>query len=166
MLTQERLKELLHYDPETGLFTWRVSRRGHVRTGNIAGCKSGPNGYRVLKVDGVVYLEHRLAWFYMTGEFPASDIDHFDGDKVNNRFGNLRLVSRKQNLENQKLHRDNGTGYRGVTLDKRTGRYVARIIHYGRGFHIGVYDTALEAAAAAKAARDSLFTHHHTPHAA
>lgn len=166
MLTQERLRELLDYDPETGVFVWRVDRRGHVKAGQRAGCDSGPNGYRVLKVMGHVYLEHRLVWFYVTGKWPQNDIDHCNGHRRDNRFANLRSATRKQNLENQKLHRDNTSGHRGVTQDKRTGRFVARIIHNRRGYHIGVFDTAEQAASAAKAERDALFTHHQTSHSA
>lgn len=166
MLTQERIKQLLSYDPDTGVLTWRVKRRGHNIVGGRAGCANGANGYRVIKVDGKVYLEHRLVWFYITGQWPERDIDHVNGDRRDNRLVNLRVATRKQNLENQKLHRDNSTGYRGVTLDKRTGRYVARIIHHRKGYHIGVFDTAEEAGLAAKKARDNLFTHHQTNHSA
>jgi len=166
MLTQARLKELLSYDPVTGLFTWRVNRRGHVVAGQRAGCDNGPNGYRVLKVAGRVYLEHRLAWFYVTGEWPERDVDHVNGNRKENSFLNLRPATRKQNLENQKLRIDNTSGHRGVTLDKRTGRFVARIFHNRRGYHIGVFDTAEQAAVAAKSKRDALFTHHHTSHSA
>lgn len=166
MLTPERLRELLHYDAETGVFVWKVGRRGNVKAGDRAGCDNGTNGYRVLKVLGITYLEHRLAWFYMTGAWPDEDVDHRNGDRADNRFDNLRAATRKQNLENQKLHCDNTSGYRGVTMDKRTGRFVARIIHNRRGYHIGVFDTAEQAAAAAKAKRDSLFTHHQTSHSA
>lgn len=165
MLTQERLRHVLHYDESTGVFTWLVKRRGVVTAGTPAGSKRC-DGYLSIKVDGVSHLAHRLAWFYVTGQWPSEQIDHFDGNRSNNAYANLREASAKQNRENTALYSRNSTGYRGVTQDKRTGRFVARIIHKSRGYHIGVFDSAAEAGEAARAARDRLFTHHKTPYAA
>ena len=81
MLTQERLKEVLHYDPETGIFMWLVAPNGRIRVGMEAG--SSHDGYIGIKVDRILYKAHRLAWFYMTGEWPANDVDHWD----RNNFG-------------------------------------------------------------------------------
>lgn len=166
MLTQERLRDLLEYNPESGVFTWKVKRRGPNIVGGRAGCENGPRGYCSIKVGGVIYLQHRLVWFYMTGEWPQFDIDHRNGYRKDNRFSNLRSTTRKQNLENQKLHRDNTSGFRGVTFDKRTSRFVARVTHRGRGYHVGIFDSPEQAAVAAKTKRDELFTHHHTSHSA
>lgn len=164
MLTQERLKQLLDYDPLVGVFTWKVKRRGQNVVGAVAGAVR-PDGYRVTKIDGRMYLLHRLAWFYCYGEWPHH-VDHFDGVRLNNRIANLRDVTPKQNHENQALRATNSTGFRGVTQDKRTGRFVARITHNLKMRHVGSFGSAEDAAIAAKAARDESFTHHHTPYSA
>ena len=83
-LSAERLKELLHYDPDTGVFTRRVSR-GPARAGSVAGADTR-DGYRKIHLDYKFYLMHRLAWLYTHGEFPTEFIDHIDGDRANNRI--------------------------------------------------------------------------------
>jgi hypothetical protein len=92
-LTAERLRELLHYDPETGVFTWRVNRRGTARAGSVAGCIHAVSGNVVINVAGNVSTAQRLAWLYMTGAWPSTVLIHKDGDKVNNRFANIREVT-------------------------------------------------------------------------
>lgn len=129
-LTHERLKELLHYDPVTGLFTWRVKRlRGKgnltVNPGDIAGCLS-PLGYILLRIEGRNYLANRLAWFYMKGEWPKFEIDHDDRDKTNNRLINLRDVTHLVNMQNQSTVRSDGTAV-GVAFNKRRGKWMAYI---------------------------------------
>jgi hypothetical protein len=80
ILTATRLRELLHYDPETGLLTCIVNRRGYPKEGSIAGCKND-DGYLRIVIDGVPYLGHRLAWLHMTGNFPQNGIDHISGER-------------------------------------------------------------------------------------
>ena len=160
MINQERLKQLLHYDPLTGVFTRRVSTRGQrPHVGSVR-----PDGYLSICLDYRSYLAHRLAWLYVHGEFPGHQIDHFNGERLDNRISNLRHVTNKQNSENSKLYSCNKTGARGVRLDPRTGRYVVRVRHFGEDIHIGVCDTVDQASCLAIGARDGLFTHHKTPH--
>jgi hypothetical protein len=155
MTTQDRLKELFDYDPATGKFTRVVSVRGARKTVGAA----RPDGYLTMCVDSKGYLYHRLVWLWCTGVEPPVQIDHVNGDRSDNRISNLRLATHKQNQENKHRVRTR-TGFRGVTLDVRTGRFIARIGVSRRTFHIGVFDTVEEAATAAKTARDQLFTHH------
>ena len=91
MLEALRLRELLSYDPDTGLFRWSKNK-GSKDAGELAGCVS-PKGYILIGIDGCLYLAHRLAWLYVHGEFPEKDIDHRDQDKSNNRICNLRLAT-------------------------------------------------------------------------
>lgn len=162
MLTQQRLRQLFDYDPLIGVFMRRESQRKD-RIGKPAGTPNS-KGHIQIRVDGPLYMAHRLAWLYVYGEFPTLQLDHFDGDKSNNRIGNLRPSTNKQNGENRTMSRKNTSGHRGVSFDKQHGKFKAYICHEMTLRHIGLYETAEEAGAAAKAARDALFTHHHTPY--
>lgn len=164
MLTQDRLKQLLHYDENTGVFTRLVSHRTD-RIGKEPGALN-TKGYVQIRIDGKLYVAHRLAWLYITGEFPCDQLDHIDGDKTNNAFHNLREVTNKQNQENVALQVNNTSGFRGVSYDKRYKKFRAYICHNWHNKTIGFFETALEASNAAKHARDRMFTHHHTEYAA
>lgn len=151
-LTPARLRELLHYDPETGVFTWRVqANNNRARVGAVAGTPHR-RGYIHIGVGGFQYLAHRLAWLYAYGVWPTGHIDHVDGCKTNNALANLRDVSRAINMQNLKgPRRDNQCGYLGVSVNKK--RWKAEIFVNGRRRHIGTYDTpelAHEAYLAAK----------------
>lgn len=156
MLTQERLKEILHYNPATGLFTWLVrpgkfSRR---RIGDIAGYSRPDDGYVTIRIDGRGYYGHRLAFLYMTGKFPDHDGEHKNTDGSDNRWENLREATRSQNLANTKVKRNSVTGVKGVSIH-HSGKYKARILLNGKPVNLGHYDTIEFAAAAyAKAAND------------
>ena len=90
-LTPERLRELLHYDPESGFFTWLpyVGKRGRINAGDRAGCETGHKIY--IGIDGGIYRAHRLAWLYVHGEWPSLVIDHIDGNPHNNNIKNLSI---------------------------------------------------------------------------
>lgn len=154
MLTQERLKALLHYDPEAGLFTRLVSRSGpKSKAGDVAGCDNG-QGYIRIYVDGKPYKAHRLAWFYMTGEW-VDEVDHRNTVRSDNRWANLREATRGQNRTNCAAYRNNTSGHKGVSLYRRTGKWTAQIQKRGQKHFLGYFDTP-EAAheAYAKAAND------------
>jgi hypothetical protein len=143
MLTAERLRELLTYDPETGIFTWRCDRGGKARKGTRAGSVSD-DGYARIGVDGKSYLAHRLAWLYTHGSWPAAEIDHRLGAKADNRIHELREATHAQNLQNQRRARsDSRSGLLGVS--RRGNRWRATIKHQGRYRHLGSFD-AKEAA--------------------
>lgn len=103
MITQARLKELLSYDPATGVFIWKVTRNGKMKVGLPAGSIDREDGYVEICLDRRDYKAHRLAWLYVTGAWPVYGIDHIDRDKTNNRFINLRDVPHSVNLKNRVL---------------------------------------------------------------
>lgn len=107
-LTATRLRELVAYDVETGIFTARVDRGLKIKAGAVLGNTSHHAGYRTVRVDYARFLAHRLACLYVHGEWPCGEIDHIDGDKDNNRIGNLRVVTRQQNRWNSPLRARKG----------------------------------------------------------
>lgn len=139
-LTQARLKELLHYDPETGHFTWALRRRSCI-PGQRAGY-TRHDGYVCIRIDGQLYLAHRLAWLWMTGGWPANDLDHINVNSNDNRWCNLREATRAQNLCNTRRRADNASGYKGVFWDNSRQRWVARIHVGGKPKHLGSFATA------------------------
>lgn len=144
-LTQERLKELLRYDSETGLFV-RLKALRKTSLGPVAGTLS--NGYRQLWVDGVLYYAHRLAWLYEHGSFPEDQIDHIDGNRQHNAIRNLRHLANEQNQQNRrKANRSNRSGFLGVTAGF-SKNYMAQIHVNRKTIYLGQFDTAEEAHAA------------------
>ncbi len=153
MLTQQRLKELLHYDPQTGVFVWTkdLPARSRAKSGTIAGCTL-PRGYKQIKLDGVRYLGHRLAWLYVNGCWPTYEIDHIDGDPSNNTFSNLREASRAQNRANTRRKKNSVSGLKGVSWDITHQRWVARIGVGRRYVFLGTFNNKTDAHAAYVAA--------------
>lgn len=146
-LTHARLKEVLRYDQETGVFTWKARVSIRVRTGDRAG-SIGRQGRRHIRVDGVLYAASRLAYFHVTGVRPVGQIDHIDADPTNDRFANLRDVSQALNCENRrKPYSNSKTGVLGV-MQSASGRYCAQVRKERRSIHLGTYDTAEVAHAA------------------
>jgi hypothetical protein len=148
LITIDQLKTFLHYDQATGLFTWRVNRPGGKgRIGVVAGTKN-KNGYIQISVAMRLYMAHRLAWLYMTGEWPKGQIDHIDMNKTNNKFDNLRVASMAQNQANTRVRKSNKSGFKGVYLDKKTNKWISRIRIPGHRILLGYFDTASAAGAA------------------
>jgi hypothetical protein len=137
-ITQSYVKELLNYDPDTGLFAWR-QRRGGAKEGPVKGCDNG-KGYLSLQINRKRYYLHRLAWFYTHGQWP-SELDHINRDKSDNRIFNLRIVSRRQNNFNTGLRKDNTSGHKGVCWYPQNRKWCARSFTNGRYIHIGIYET-------------------------
>ncbi len=125
MLTQERLKEVLLYNPLTGEFIWKLYKAG-VTYNSVAGAKHC-KGYIRIRVDGVSYLAHRLVWLYVTGSWPLNQIDHANGNRTDNRFYNLREATATQQKGNTKLYGNNKSGFRGVFWDKRACKWIAKL---------------------------------------
>ena len=148
-LTAEWLRRILHYNPETGVFVWRVKpRRTKVKAGAIAGYRNS-QGYWKIKIEGRKYSAHRLAWLYTTGRFPAGQLDHIDGERGNNRLINLREATHAENARNRLVA--GKSGLRGV---RRVGeKYQVRI----RGNHLGMFDTIEKAYAVYCAAATAHF---------
>ena len=156
--TVERLREVLNYDPLTGIFTHRIGRKGRgTRAGAIAGRIRAYDGYCRIGLDGERYFAHRLAWLYVTGKWPSSDIDHISGEKADNRFANLRLATGSENLANAPRPRHNTTGLKGVNWHGKAGRWRATIKKDRKPIHIGYFDSAIEAHAAYVAKAKELF---------
>lgn len=145
MLTQERLKELFTYDPETGIFKRKVSVQGGGPAGTIAGHKPA-NWYNRIVVDGTQYNAHRLAFLFMEGYFPEYQVDHIDGDKSNNTWKNLRHVTPSCNSQNQKKYSNNTSGFPGVSVQKKTGKWLSQAFKDKKVISLGLSDSALEAA--------------------
>lgn len=150
MITQNQLKDVLHYSPDTGVFVWRKkadvsSLGGNTRVGNPAGylCR----GYLRIKVNGKTYQANRLAWIYMFGVNPSGVVDHIDHDTTNNSISNLRDVSVAGNAQNQiKAHKANKTsGLLGVSYCKVSRKYMATISVNGKNIHLGSHINPLKA---------------------
>jgi hypothetical protein len=142
MLDAETIRNLLHYDTDTGLFTWKVSRGGTATVGSGAGfINTGKSsGYVLIKVCCASYKAHRLAWLYMTGEWPAEQIDHINRCRSDNRWANLRTASHSQNQTNSNLYKNNTTGLKGVYWYKKLRKWAAMIRSDGHLKYLGVYD--------------------------
>jgi HNH endonuclease len=142
-LTVEYVRSILDYDPATGNFIWRA--RNDVPpnwVGRWAGRKAGRinhHGYVDISIHRSRYPAHRLAWLYMTGEWPSDEIDHKDLNRFNNSWANLRTASVSENRANCKVRRHSGTQLKGVYRDKDYGRYYAQISIGGKTHHLGSY---------------------------
>lgn len=158
-LTAAALRSLLEYDPGTGEFRWKPRpgmRAWNTRyAGRVAGYDwtIGRVSYRCIRVLDWPFLAHRLAWLYVTGEWPRHGVDHRDMDGLNNRWSNLREATKIQNAHNVTVSRRNSTGFKGVSLIRKSGKFRAYLSHSGRQLVLGYFDTAEAASAAyAKAA--------------
>jgi len=146
MITRDELRQFLNYDPKTGLFTWAVGRRG-VSAGSKAGWKND-SGYLLIGLQGRKgrsYRAHQLAWLWMTGNWPEQQIDHKNGLRADNRWGNLRLAD--QTLNSQNIRRAKSHNTVGVLGVRKTpnGRFAAGIVVAKRHMHLGTFDTAEQA---------------------
>lgn len=144
-LTQERLKELLHYDPEAGVFTWLVRSAQRIKVGDETGYQHPSSGYIYIRVCGKLYRAHRLAFLYMLGEFPPNDVDHRDGCPSNNKWKNLRHSTDSENQQNRKLSSSNKTGFTGVSYNNRRRKFVSTIRISKKNRCLGYFNTAEEA---------------------
>lgn len=149
-LTAERLREVLHYNPDTGVFTWLWRADGPAQwntrwVGKVAGARSKAADGRVylyIGIDGQRFKAHRLAFLYMEGMWPADLIDHEDTDGINNAWRNLREADDAQNQANARRSKANTSGFKGASFCKRSGRFQATITYGGRNKNLGSYDTA------------------------
>ncbi|WP_088255401.1 HNH endonuclease [Fimbriiglobus ruber] len=151
-LSAERLREVLTYNPETGVFIRKWTDSKKIEPGGVAGTINNC-GYRVISVDHRIHLAHRLAWIYMTGLYPQSDIDHINGHRADNRFCNLREASPSQNLFNRGKQKNNSSGYKNVSWCRVTTKWVVRMMIDRRYAVIGYFDDVEEANKKAVVAR-------------
>lgn len=139
-LTLEDVRSSFAYDPDTGALSWTKRRMGPKKSTDVAGCKNNA-GYLVTCIKSKLYLNHRLIWFYVFGEWPRATIDHINGDRLDNSLANLRDVDRKTNNQNiHALSKRNSSGIRGV---KRVGSsWSASITYGGKSHYLGTFKTA------------------------
>ena len=156
-LTQSYLKSILHYSPETGVFTRLVRTANRTNAGDIAG--SMCNGYKVIGVLGKQEKAHRLAFLYMLGEIPTGTVDHINGERTDNRWDNLRHVSQAVNSRNAKLRLDNTSGVPGVSWFKRTKQWYCTIKVNYKSIFLGYHNDKFEAICARKSAENRLGFH-------
>ncbi len=145
MITAERLREVVTYDPETGIFRWTSAASStKVRAGDVAGYVCSTLGYVMMGVDGASYRAHRLAWLSFYGAWPVGQIDHINGNKIDNRMANLRDVPASINRQNQhNPMRGNSIGILGV---RRSGmKFETSICVEGKGVWLGTFESAEEA---------------------
>jgi len=145
-LTQERLRELLDYDLDTGQFYWKVSSANCIKVGAIAGYTN--NGYVVICISRKHYYAHRLAFLYMEGYLPENDVDHINRISDDNRWKNLRHTTRQCNNRNRKIHANNKSGITGVSWEKLYNKWVSQITIDGENFNLGRFKILKEAAQA------------------
>jgi len=134
----QRVKDLLCYDPKTGLFTWRSSTLNHIAAGTVAG-HLNKRGYIEIQIDGTTYYAHRLAWFFVYGAWPKKRIDHEDRNGQNNAILNLREATNSQNLANSARYRTNTSGIKGVTKLKTCNRWLPQISFQGKRVYLGLF---------------------------
>lgn len=147
-LTQARLKEIIHYDPDTGYFTWLVSNSNRTPVGSCAGSRR--RRYAQITVDKIRYQAHRLAFLYMTGSFPPAEADHINRDPTDNRWSNLRAATSHENKLNRRIQSNNKSGYRGVSWYAPGNKWRVRGTINRREIALGYYDQLEEAAAVAR----------------
>lgn len=154
MITQDILKESLKYCPESGIFSWvKIGGKGRkVKPGCVSKSKGSNVSYHVIYIDGVLYSAHRLAWMYMTGNFPDEIIDHINGDGLDNRFVNLRAIKKQENHRNMRLFSTNKSGIVGVSWDKVNTKWRATITDIKKHINLGRFDDIFSAACARKSA--------------
>ena len=153
--TADFLRQVLDYNPLTGVFTWKVNRSRQAKRGVVAGREiivPDDHHVRIIGVKRKNYYAHRLAWYWMTSEWPTKQIDHKDCNALNNAWNNLRLATPYQNSMNQRKRKNNKTGFKGVSFHKRDKRFAASIRINGNLTWLGYFDTAEEAHAAYMAA--------------
>lgn len=151
-------KERLGYSPETGRMWWKIKRLGRY-IGTPAGTRCGR--YIHVKIDGVIYLGHRVAWALAYGEWPQHCLDHIDGDGTNNRLSNLRPATQTQNACNKRVQSNSTTGVKGVYKHTQCNGYYSHVGYEGKTYYVGLFPTIEQA----KKARDEFASKLHGKYA-
>lgn len=144
MISRSELREILHYDPSTGIFTWLVNKGRRAKVGSVAGGLT-ITGYVRIIINSKYYLAHRLAWLYITGKMPENETDHVNGIKNDNRIVNLREATRSENMRNKVKFKTNSSGFKGVDYITSTNKYRVRVGVDKKRIYLGSYNTAEEA---------------------
>lgn len=138
MVTQEYLKSVLNYDPDTGIFTWKVNKSKRSKIGTVAGYIY--NGYVIIEINNKSYKAHRLAWLYQYGEFPENCIDHINCNRSDNRICNIRKATKLQNSQNYKTPVTNKSGVKNVSWYKSLNKWVVSLSINGKKKTIGYFE--------------------------
>lgn len=154
ILTQDKLKELLTYNPDTGVFTWLTPTSNRVKRNSVCNCHD-KHGYIVVRINRRLYKAHQLAWLYTFGSF-AKELDHINKIRNDNRIVNLRLATRSQQMHNAGMLKNNTSGVKGVSWHKAAKKWHARIWVNGKCLSVGYFDT-IDAAQKERDANHSLF---------
>lgn len=156
-LTAERARELLDYEPDTGLLWWKprqtVTGRWFLKEAKIAGGGNG-DGYIVVRIDRHLYYAHRVIFLMMTGEWPPEQVDHRELSRSDNRWDFMRAATNTENNQNRPARRDNRIGLKGVCLATDGGAFTATITVNGKQMHLGRFSSAQDAYAAYCVAAD------------
>lgn len=148
-MTQKRLKEVLNYNEQSGVFTWKTAKAKRISVGDVAGCIN-KKGYITIRIDNKIYFAHRLAWLYVYGKMPNENIDHINQIKDDNRILNLREVDCAENNKNKPMQENNTSGVTGVTWHKKAKRWQAYIQIDGTQKHLGLFASFSDAVDARK----------------
>ena len=149
MITQERLKEVLEYDPKTGHWKWLKTLANRAVEGSIAGYINNV-GYRMITIQGKLYQSSRLAFLYQNGKMPDQYVDHIDGNRSNDKWSNLREATATQNQFNRSIQKNNTSGAKGVGWDGRKNKWFAKIWIKRKCIYIGYYSNKQDAINARK----------------
>ena len=144
-MTQDELKQLLHYDPNTGEFTWLANTGKKKLIGKRAGRYDKFGNRFYININKKQYLAHRLAWLYVYGQWPKDQIDHVNGNSSDNRILNIRECNNSENSQNKSTQSNNSSGYIGVHYYKAYDKWRSRIQINNKEIHLGYFDTAEEA---------------------
>lgn len=155
MIEQEYIKNILNYNPETGIWIW-IFPRPKIRIYDVAGGMTN-DGYIKIKIDGKKYFAHRLAHLYMNGCWPEFEVDHKDLNKANNKWDNIREATRVQNFGNQPKYLNNKSGIKGVCWDKAAKKWLSQIQVNNKKIKLGRFENINDAAEAYRQAASLYF---------
>lgn len=156
MITQAELKKYITYNPETGIFVRLANKLKKFNNPKIAGYKK--EGYIAIKVNGIAYMAHRLAWLYVYGNMPKDQIDHINGIKIDNRISNLRECTNSENHQNRQPYKNTTSKYTGVTWHKKQKKWNARIKINQEIINLGSFSDEIEAYQAYCKAKSKIHT--------
>lgn len=154
-LTASDVRRMFRYDPSTGVLTWAVNPCRNLKSGLRAGWLDS-YGYRAVSIAGSHYLEHRIIWLWVTGEWPSTNLDHINCQRDDNRWCNLREATQAQNTRNSRLFKTNRSGVKGVCYSKRDRKWRAKLLFNGKEYHVGLFDELEDAAVAIREKRTAL----------
>ena len=139
MITQAQLHYLFDYNPDTGIFIRKIKTSNSVKVGDIVGSDNG-SGYIKFCVNSKQVFAHRMAWLYVFGSIPSKGIDHINSNPSDNRICNLRLANQSENMQNVSKNKNNTSGYKGVTWDKKRKKWIAQLMKDYKRYYLGAFD--------------------------